>query len=59
MSEALKTGNVSFVKLPDFQAMFDDTGVLSPSKSPSTQVMGYWTFYRMADMLPNDYMPDE
>lgn len=59
MSEALKTGNVSFVKLPDFQAMFDDTGVLSPSENPSTQVMGFWTFYRMADMLPNDYMPDE
>ena len=61
MSEVLKSSlNNSWITLPDYQAFFDpNTGVLLPSSPPSTQVMGYWTFFRMADMLPDDWMPEK
>jgi hypothetical protein len=58
LSEVLASEmHVSFVELPTFQAFVDASGVLLPSERPATQVLGYWTFHRLADMLPNDWMP--
>lgn len=58
MSEVMASEmHVSFVELPTYQAFVDASGVLLPSDAPATRELGYWTFYRMADMLPNDWMP--
>jgi len=50
--------NVTFVELPTYQAFIDDTGVILPSEGPATTELGYWTFFRLADMLPLDWMPE-
>jgi len=31
--------------------------VMLPSTTPATQELGFWTFFRMADMLPQDWQP--
>lgn len=60
LSEVLASQpNVTYVELPEFQAFVDHTGVLTPSMAPQTTELGFWTFYRMADMLPNDWMPED
>lgn len=50
--------HVTFVELPTYQAFVDDTGVILPSDEPATRELGYWTFHRLADMLPLDWMPE-
>jgi len=58
LSEVMKANmNVSFFQLPDYQSIFDPSGIVWPSRSPSIQTMGYWSFFRLADTLPNDWMP--
>ena len=59
LSAAMKQLNVTYFQLPELQALFHETGVLLPSDSPPPQRFGYWTFFRMADMLPNDFLPEE
>jgi hypothetical protein len=59
LSEVMKISlNVSFFQLPDYQAIFDPTGIVWPTTNPSIQTMGYWSFFRLADTLPNDWMPE-
>lgn len=58
LSEVLASEmHVSFVELPTYQAFVDATGVLLPSDAPATRELGYWTFHRLADTLPYDWMP--
>ncbi len=59
LSEVMKmTINNSWITLPDYQAFFDpSTGVDLPSASPAIQTMGYWTFFRLADILPDNWLP--
>lgn len=60
LSQVMKSEtNISFIQLPDYQAFFDPTGILWPTKAPSVQSMGYWSFFRLADLLPNDWKPAE
>jgi hypothetical protein len=59
LSEVLASEmNVTFVELPTYQAFIDETGVILPSEGPATNEIGYWTFFRLADMLPLDWMPE-
>ncbi len=59
LSEVLASEmHVTFVELPTYQAFVDDTGVILPSEEPATRELGYWTFFRLADMLPLDWMPE-
>lgn len=59
LSEVLASEmNVTFVELPTYQAFVDDTGVILPSEEPATRELGYWTFHRLADMLPLDWLPE-
>ena len=59
LSEVLASEmHVSFVELPAFQAFVDATGVLLPSDALATRELGYWTFHRLADTLPYDWMPE-
>jgi hypothetical protein len=50
--------NVTFVELPTYQAFVDKSGTLLPSDRPATNELGYWTFHRLADMLPYDWQPE-
>lgn len=60
LSQVMKSEtNISFIKLPDYQAIFDVSGILWPTKAPSIQAMGYWSFFRLADLLPSDWTPVE
>jgi len=59
LSMAMKELNVTYFQLPELEALFHQTGVFLPSDSPPPQRFGYWTFFRMADMLPNDFLPEE
>ncbi len=60
LSEVMKSEtNISFIQLPDYQAVFDVSGILWPSRAPSIQTMGYWSFFRLADSLPNDWAPEK
>lgn len=59
LSEVLASEmHVTFVELPTYQAFVDNTGVILPSQEPATRELGYWTFHRLADMLPLDWMPE-
>lgn len=59
LSEVLSSEmHVTFVELPTYQAFIDDTGVILPTEGPATTELGYWTFFRLADMLPLDWMPE-
>ncbi|MDE2996652.1 MAG: carboxypeptidase-like regulatory domain-containing protein [Bacteroidota bacterium] len=59
MSEVLASEmHVTFVELPTYQAFVDDSGVILPSEQPATRQLGYWTFFRLADMLPLDWKPE-
>ncbi len=59
LSEVLASEmHVTFVELPTYQAFIDNTGVILPSEAPATRELGYWTFHRLADMLPLDWMPE-
>lgn len=57
LSEVLAAPNQSYVQLPNYMAFVDASGVLLPSTTPATQELGYWTFFRLADMLPHDWQP--
>lgn len=60
LSEVLASEmNITFVELPSYQAFVSAGGVLLPSVEPGTRELGYWTFHRLADTLPNDWMPEK
>lgn len=57
LSEVLAMQNQTYIQLPDYTAFVDASGVMLPSTTPATQELGFWTFFRMADMLPQDWQP--
>jgi len=61
LSEVMKMSmNNSWITLPDYQAFFDpSTGVGLPSTAPAVQTMGYWTFFRLAEFLPDNWLPEK
>jgi len=59
LSEAMKQVNVTYFQMPELEAFFHESGVLVPTTRPPTQQFGYWTFFRLADMVPHDFMPEE
>jgi hypothetical protein len=60
LSEMMKTqSNISFIQLPEYQAVFNAGGIVWPTQAPSIQTMGYWSFSRLADTLPIDWASEK
>ncbi|NNF05113.1 MAG: carboxypeptidase regulatory-like domain-containing protein [Rhodothermales bacterium] len=60
LKELVMTVNRSWIRLPYGVVTIDTKGTVLPDPSSGgIQTFGYWTFKRLADLLPYDYLPED